>query len=248
MSHPLDKDPEVRLHAYHGFADQSGWNGKAMYVQAVIDPSVRHQQALGEAIHRWNEVVGARFLFVPDRDTVMVMFYEKPSGEWPFSENPTAAGLTYLVPGRPTVYLRSDLKAQYYEWVNFYAHEIGHVFGLADHPKDDINSVMSYQVKGRWLLRPSREDVASIATLHGLTDIRVRPQDLEGIENVKGFWHWDRFGTSGWRYWLRHLRVSTISELVPYETYTVEAMAEGTLGYGRFKLAVVPGMNRWAYL
>jgi hypothetical protein len=78
--------------------------------------------------------------------------------------------------------------------------------------------------------------------------MRVRPEYLDGIENVEKIWQWDRYHGEGWRFWLPNFAGGTVKYLVPYETYRVKAKAEGLLGYGRFQLAVVPGLNRWAYL
>ena len=244
MSHPFcGTEPCVYP---HGWAD---WPGTSMYIRTIIDPSVTHRQACGEAIHRWNEAVGTRFLMVSDKGTNSITFREAKHDQYPFTESPHAAGLAFPGALHPVVYVRSDMgSAAYHEIVNIYAHEIGHVFSLADHPSDGINSVMSYQVSGRWLLGPSREDVLGVASIHNLAKMAVAPQDLEGIDNITGFWHWDRYGDSGWKYWLRHLGQSTLKALVPYETYTVRAKAEGTLGYGRFSLAVMPGFGRWVYL
>lgn len=220
-----------------------------MHIRSVIDASVTHHQACGEAIRRWNEAVGARFLIVPNKGEHSITFLEAKGNEWPFTEWPNAAGLAYPNSRHVRIYVRSDLPLEYSRWVNIYAHEIGHAFSLADHPNDDINSIMSYQVSGRALLSPSREDVAGVAQIHKLPTIAVRPQDLTGIENITGFWHYDRYGTSGWQYWLRHLAAwSTLNTLTPYETYTVRAKEEGTLGYGRFFLVISPGLNRWMYL
>ena len=244
MSHPLGDD----FH-YHGFPLEGA---KAIYVRAVIDPSVTaaHVQALGEAIRRCNEAMGARFLLVPDNGDYTITFLEKRGNESPFKETPIGGGITLLIPGNPQVYARSDMQGlAYYEWVNIWAHEIGHCFGLADHPKDDINSVMSYQVSGRWLLSPSKEDVDSVAKLHGLKDMKVRLSDLDGAENIEAVWHYDRYGSKGWTTWFRKFigRVPDALVFEPYETYWVRAKAEGLLGL-RVPLAVMPGMGRWVYL
>ena len=243
MSHPLPDS----FH-YHGFPLKGR---KAIYVRTSIESSVRHRQACGEAIHRWNEAVGARFLMTPDQGQVSITFIERLGTEEPFASfigDVKPGGLTSLTLGNPTIYVRSDMQnVAYYEWVNIWAHEIGHCFGLADHPHDDINSIMSYQVSGRWLLSPSKEDVDSIVRLHGLADMRVRVEDLDGVENITALWHWDRYRGQGWRAWIPLLRHSTVDSLVPYETYQVRAKAEGLLGL-RQPLHVEPGLNRWVYL
>ena len=242
MSHPLLGD----FH-YHGFPLEGK---KAVYIRAVIDPSVTpaHVQALGEAIHRCNEAVGARFLLVPDQGEYTITFLERRGDESPFRETPIGGGITLLIPGNPQVYGRSDMQlVAYYEWVNIWAHEIGHCFGLDEQSHDDINSIMSAQVSGRWLFSPSKEDVESVAAIHGLNDIRVRPKDLEGIENITVIWNWDRFHGTGWRWWIPWMGRGTIEFLVPYETYQVRAKAEGLLGL-RQLLDVKPGLNRWVFL
>jgi hypothetical protein len=246
MSHPFCASAETC--AQRG--RWASWNGKAIYIKAVIEPSVQHPQACGEAIGRWNEAVGARFLMVPDQGTDTIVFRERKPTEAPFTEYSAAGGLAYNYgDNRTEIYIRQDQPLlKHYEWVNLYAHEIGHAFGLADHSNDDINSVMSYQVSGRWLLGPSGEDAKSVAGIYGLPELKVTPAMLDGIENVTGFWHWDRYGAGGWRWWFNHLGQNTITELVSYETYTVRAEAEGTLGNGRSSLNVGPGLNRWAYL
>lgn len=247
MSHPFCATEQVCDHYPHGWGE---WRGKSMYIRTIIDAGVVHRQACGEAIHRWNEAVGARFLLIPDRGVDTIMFMEASSKEWPFTDYPTAAGLAMPTSHQARIYIRSDQPGvSYREIVNFYAHEIGHAFSLADHPKDDINSVMSYQGNGRWLLGPSKEDRDSVAVIHGLDRLEVKPSDLEGIENITGFWHWDRYQGRDWRFWFPSLaRGNTIDSLVPYETYRVRAKTSGILGYGRFGLAVEPGINRWAYL
>ena len=60
MSHPLVSEG---FH-YHGFPLQGA---KAIYVRTIIDPSVVHVQALGEAIRRWN----LRDAKQPSRDAVL---------------------------------------------------------------------------------------------------------------------------------------------------------------------------------
>ena len=245
MSHPLCVT-DVGSGNPNGWV---GWNGKAIYIKSIIDPSVQHVQACGEAIRRWNESVGARFLIVPDQGDHTITFVEKTSQEQPFIDYPHAAGLAYLYLNHPKIFIRSDQVVTYHQWVNYYAHEIGHTFGLADHPIDDINSLMSYQNSGRWLLRPSKEDIDSILGIHGLQTMKVKPEDLEGIENITGFWQWDRYENHGWKFWLPHLRkFSTIDSLVPYEVYKIKAKIEGLLGYGRFSLFVSPKTNLWVYL
>ena len=44
-----------------------------------------HYQALGEAIRRWNESVGARILMVPDQGDNVIEFFERRADEWPFT-------------------------------------------------------------------------------------------------------------------------------------------------------------------
>ena len=246
MSHPLVSEG---FH-YHGFPLQGA---KAIYVRTIIDPSVIHVQALGEAIRRWNEVVGARILLAPDKGEYTVTFLEKGGNESPFKEYPGNGGLTFLHSGNPKVYLRSDLgSTDYRDCVHIWSHEIGHTFGLADHPKENISSVMSYQVQGWDLLSPSQEDVQSIAKIHGLADMRVRVEELDGSENVTGFWNWDRFEGLGWRVWFpppigTYAIPNRIKSLVVHEQYIVRVKVAGLLGL-REQLAVLPGQyNRWRY-
>ena len=246
MSHPL-----CGTAIAPGYCGFQPWNGKACYIRAVINSSVLHHQALGEAIYRWNEAVGARFLMVPDHGEYSITFAEKLLTESPFLEHAVVGGyvpggITQAIPGNPRVYIRVDLEMAYYEWVNVYAHEIGHAFGLADHPKDDINSIMSYQVSGKWLFSPSKEDVDGVAALHKLERMAVRPEDLDGIGNVSAIWYYDRYHAGSWRWWAPW-NSGTVESLVPYETYWVKAKAEGLLGL-RVPLHLEPGINRWAYL
>lgn len=266
----------------------ASWHGTAIYIRAIIDDSVQNKQACGEAIHRWNDQVGPRFLLTPDKGDVEIHFFEKTKDEPPFNYTPwfvdgkPAAGfalnhdkngrLLGVSAGRiarSDIYIRKDLdNSNYQSMVNIYAHQIGHAFGLADHPKVDINSVMSHQAQGRWLLGPSSEDVKGIAKIYTLRDLKVRPQDLSGIKNIKSIWHYDRYGkrkshnrnAKSWTYWISaFLNVattrslgSTIYTLEPYETYFVEAKRDGTLGFGRFEGNVFKPESRnksfrWVY-
>ncbi len=264
------------------------WNGKAIYIKARIDESVTHREACGAAIERWNEQVGARFLMTPDKGDASITFFERGANEWPFAVWRKADGdtvwgiaLNYdksgmllgINPGRiarSEIYVNRDVPGKTYpEWINVYAHEMGHSFGLADHPKEDINSVMSYQAQGRKLLAPSWEDVKGIANIYGLKNLTVRPEDLTGIENIISIWHYDRYGArrslnlSGWRMWLSKFRDAIadhgsspnsfdnfkLQSLKPYETYWIKAKAEGLLGFGRFELIALPGNehHKWEY-
>ncbi len=258
---------------HHGW---EAWNEKAIYVKVTIDDSVTHKLACGAAITRWNEQVGARFLLVEDKGDVEIRFFEKTANEWPFNmwliNGQAAAGfaLNYdkdgnmlgTQPGkivRCDIYIRHDqIGIEYFQWANYYAHEIGHAFGLDDHPKDDINSVMSYQIQGRLLLGPSREDVRGIANIYGLKNLTVRPEDLEGIDNIVNIWHYDRYGNrssfsqSRWRLWsalsLWFGNGSSLTAMEPYEVYQVKAKQGGMLGFGRFSLPVYADQHRrWMY-
>ena len=74
MSHPFTEGSNAR------WAGRS-WNGKACYIRAKMDKSVRHPQACGEAIARWNRAVGERFLIVPDKGNLFITFFERDRGE-----------------------------------------------------------------------------------------------------------------------------------------------------------------------
>ena len=190
------------------------WNGKAIYINTTVDASVTHHQAVGEAIYRWNRAVGARFLMVPGKGDVTITFHEKKRNESPFTDNPTTddenevAGLCFRDMNQGTgrlqgarIFINSDFDWKTYEdWVHVFAHEMGHAFGLADHPHDDINSVMSYRLQGNALLGPSGSDVHNIAGVYDLSDLKVRPTDLDGIDNVTRIMTLDRYGTSGWKF------------------------------------------------
>jgi len=247
-----------------------------------MDPGITHPQECGEAIKRWNEQVGSRFLLTPDKGIVQIRIFERNSDEWPFTEwrvNGTiAAGfaLNYDSSGNmlgtnPGLIARSDIYVNrvlagydYQSRVYTFAHEMGHAFGLDDHPSENINSVMSYQSQGRLLLGPSFEDIHGIAHIYGLHDLLVRPDDLEGIENIKSIWHYDRYGKghSHLRGWSRFRGffpsifgggsgLNDLESIEAYETYYVQVKAVGTsifLGFGRFRQQVFPGIsNSWTY-
>ena len=286
MSHPFCGTGAACEGGQHTIFPDVGWdswNGKAIYIRTTIDDSVTNKQAVGEAIRRWNELVGVRFLLVPDKGDVQIRLFEKHSYEWPFNrpewfrsgrpvagfafnydKNGTFLGGNPGLIARSDIYIRSDqFRLEYRQWVNYYAHEIGHAFGLADHPEDDINSVMSYQPQGRWLLGPSFEDVQSIANIYGLKNLTVKPSDLDGIENVSVLWHRDRYGQTRyshldwrkWKFWISAVvnhanpQRDVIVHLELYETYWVKAKKEGLLGFGRFELVVIPGkVHRWVYM
>jgi hypothetical protein len=287
MSHPFCGTELVcEPSQYKKFPDLGweSWNRKAIYVKTKIDHSVSHREACGAAIEKWNEQVGARFFMTPDEGDVSLTFFERGANEWPFTVWRTVDGnpvwgiaLNYdksgtllgINPGgiaRSEIYVNRDIPGKTHaEWINVYAHEMGHSFGLADHQKDDINSVMSYQRQGRKLHAPSWEDVVGIANIYGLKDLTVRPADLTGIENIISIWHYDRYGVrrsrnmSGWRMWLSVFRDKIaaqgsfekfeLASLKPFETYLIKAKREGLLGFGRFELAVFPSNEHhwWEY-
>lgn len=258
------------------------WNEKAIYIRTRIDPSVTHSLECGVAIERCNQQIGARFYMTPDQGDVSITFFERGENEWPFTQWPEVDGnkvwgvaLNYtssgellgVNPGKiaySNIYVNRDIPGKTYpEWVNVFAHEMVHAFGLDDHPKEDINSVMSYQRQGRKLFAPSWEDVKGIAAIYGLDNLNVRPEDLDGIENIVSIWHEDRYGKlrylSGWQKWAfwaarfiangrSGASPNTLKQLVPYETYWVKAKVEGMLGFGRFSLIALPGQHHmWEY-
>jgi len=257
------------------------WTGKSIYIKTTIDPSVTHTQACTEAIHRWNELVGARFLMVPDKHSVAnsgdvaINFYERGDAEAPFNTplpgGGKAAGyaLRYdaagtmlgMGPGltrRCDIYVNKDIDSfstPYAAWVHYFAHEIGHAFGLADHPLEDINSVMSYRRQGMLLMGPSWEDQQGIADIYELPDLDVTPAMLEGVENLRGVWQMDRYGTwrkrglSLWQIFIPGLPgISNRLPLQAHELYTVRMIQAGQLGYGRFSIFVQAGDQLWTYL
>lgn len=259
------------------------WNGKAIYIRTRIDSSVTHSLECGAAIERCNQQVGARFYMTRDQGDVSLTFFERGENEWPFTTwgrtvrgdkvwgvalNYTSSGeLLGINPGkiaRSDIYVNRDIPGKTHEeWINVFAHEMIHSFGLDDHPEDDINSVMSYQRQGRKLLAPSWEDVRGIAGIYGLDNLDVRPEDLDGVENIISIWHEDRYGKrrylSGWQKWAFWMArfipngrsgasSNTLIQLVPYERYWVKAKEEGELGFGRFSLVVLPGTHyMWEY-
>ena len=88
MSHPFCGTEEACEDDQHTTFPDVGWdswNGKAIYIRTTIDDSVTNKQACGEAIRRWNELVGVRFLLVPDKGDVEIRLFEKHSYEWPFN-------------------------------------------------------------------------------------------------------------------------------------------------------------------
>lgn len=273
MSHPFCANPQEECSGEHWpNLGWERWTGKAIYIRATIDASVTHVQACGEAVQRWNEAVGARFLMTPDQGDVTVTFYERHGSEWPFdtfsAPEGTAVGFTFRYdpagtmlgaqPGRTSrcdIYVNRDASMPLYqEWVWVYAHEIGHAFGLADHPDDDINSVMSYQRQGRLLIGPSWEDQQGVAGIYGLADLDVLPQMLDGAENLQAMWQMDRYGTwrrlglAKWRSFFAGLPgLSSRIALEPHETYWVRMAQAGHLGYGRFTVPVQAGEQLWYY-
>ena len=273
MSHPFCATHEACDATVWPQLGWSTWNGKAIYIRTEISDSVSHRQAAAEAIARWNDAVGARILLAPDQGDDQLVIQERDANEWPFSQWPVsgipAAGLTLnydmaggllgAAPGqirRSVVYVnRSATWGLYYQWLNVFVHEMGHAFGLADHPHDDINSVMSYQIDGRTLFAPSAEDEKGVVGIYSLPHIAVRPEELEGIENVDAIWHLDRYGnrttrrfeSRPWAFWNR-TGLGEPLVLKPHEVYYVQAKEDGTLGYGRFQLPVRKGSSRWMYL
>jgi hypothetical protein len=282
MSHPFcitGKECNGQFPA-HGWP---GWNGKSIYVKVFIDNSVMdHKQAVGEAISRWNESpgIGERFFLNPDKGTggARIEIYERNSNEYPFSSNPTFWGacINYDISGVPLganpgkiqrsgVYINRSVKdPEYDHWLQVSVHEIGHAFGLADHPDDDINSVMSYKKQGRQLLAPSYEDQMGIAGIYGLKDLFIRPEDLEGIDNVKAIWWFDRYGKTRpvdpddleewerwgrWKFWKQGFTGNTLEKIEKSEVYRVLPRANGMLGFGRTSKALIAGIgfHDWVY-
>lgn len=70
--------------AEHDECQWHGWNEKAIYINTSVDDSVTHEQAVGEAIYRWNKPVGARFLMAPRKGDVTITFIERKGNEEPF--------------------------------------------------------------------------------------------------------------------------------------------------------------------
>ncbi len=287
MSHPFCITGEECNSAFpaHGW---SSWNGKSIYVKVFIDDSVRdHKQECGEALARWNDLVGSRFFLNPDKGTggVRIDIYERDGNEYPFNRwsaiGKSAWGVcvNYDINGnplgdKPGKILRSEVYVNrsvdsprldmYHNWVHVFAHEIGHAFGLADHPTDGGNTVMSYENEGMLLLAPSYEDQRGIEKIYGLKDLMVRPEDLEGIENIQALWHYDRYGMwrlfqpgqwQRWRFWFPGFSsASSIKSIKLNEVYLVKPKKEGLLGFGRYSGPVSPelaklsgGSHRWAY-
>ena len=238
------------------------WNDKAIYINTSVDDSVTHEQAVGEAVSRWNQAVGARFLMVPGKGDVTITFHENKGNEEPFASNENTAdgkkilGLCFrttdpishkLTAAR--IVINSDAPwKNYEEWVHGFAHEIGHAFGLADHPHDNINSVMSYSLQGTALLGPSFSDVQVIAGVYGLSDLKVRPEDLVGIDNVTKILTLDRYGSGEWKFWTPF--GGDIDHMEPYEVYYVRGKTQRNLEFGRFKRIVLGGgvETRWMYM
>lgn len=278
MSHPFCSTPSCSPDSHWPQVGWASWNRKAIYIETRINDSVLHPQAAGEAIARWNDAVGVRFLLTPEQGEVRLTLFERNANEWPFSQwlvNGQIAGgyaLNYdrggnMLGGTPGQIARSEVYvnreagwARYYNWVNVFAHEIGHAFGLADHPLDDINSVMSYQRQGRALMGPSAEDADGVAHIYGVTSLAVTPQELEGVEQIETLWWYDRYGReqrynlgrrNRWRLWARTPDITDLEGLLPYERYRVRPKVKGAafdLGYGRFINAVYPPDYHWMYL
>lgn len=255
----------------------ASWNGQSIYIRVRIDDSVSQRQACAEAITRWNDAVGSRLLFISDRGDVEVVFYERNATDWPFTQwlvdGQPAGGfaLNYDPDGQPLstnpgkiarseIYVNREQAFMTHElWVHVYAHEIGHVIGLADHPHDDVLSVMSYQTQGRALLGPSLEDQQGIARIYNLGRVAVYPEDLVGVDEVEVIRHYDRYGelervfnsrASRWRIWSRSPALTDLRELKPWELYQVKTKGDQPvrLGLGRFDQLVSAETGwRWIY-
>ncbi|MFY9457799.1 MAG: hypothetical protein WAP23_02620, partial [Candidatus Spechtbacterales bacterium] len=257
------------------------WNNKAIYIRTVIDSSVTNPHPCIAAIEQWNHQVGARFCLISDRGSDVIRFFERGQEQWPFTvyrekngariagvclnytEDGEMLGIRPGLVARADIYINRDIpNMDHYKRMNFWGHEIVHAFMLDDHPDDDINSIASYQRQGRLLYGPSWEDVKGIAKIYGLEDLTVRPEDLDGIENVISMWHEDRYGKrrylNGWRrwtFWMARFAAARpgvspndLGSLVPFETYWVKAKKEALLGFGRFELTVLPDSHyRWEY-
>lgn len=298
MSHPFGCGTELVCPPHpEVMFPNLGWkaweqNGKSIYIKVVIDPSVTFRVECGEAIRRWNEQVGARFLMRSDMGDAKITFFEKNANEWPFSEwrlpdGSEAAGfaLNYdsagrmlgINPGlivRCDIYINRDVLARpgmdHPKRVWVFGHEIGHAFGLADHPKDNALSIMSYSQVGQSLLGPTLEDVHGIAHIYGLHELIVGPQDLDGFENIDRIWYFDRYGKqrsyhqlqqgfwSGWKGFFAFAfgigtpsPINDLQALEPDENYliTLKPSRLGIptmLGFGRFRAHVFPGLP-WTY-
>ena len=147
------------------------------------------------------------------------------------------------------IFINSDAPwNEHEEWVHGFAHEIGHAFGLADHPHDDVISVMGYSLRGKAFLGPSFSDVSSIAAVYGLADLKVRPEDLDGIDNVTKILTLDRYGSGEWKFWTPF--GGGIDHMEPYEVYYVKGKTQRNLAFGRFKRVVLGNgvETRWMYM
>jgi hypothetical protein len=223
------------------------FQGKPIYIKVIITNSVIHRQAAGEAIARWNDAVGSWFLMVPDKGTYILTVHERSRNEYPFVDYPSAVGLAFTNGSSGNIYVRHDTDLEHHKYINIFAHEMGHSpFMLADHPHDEINSIMSYQKSGRTLFGPSYEDVLAVAKMYDLNNLKYKASSLEGIENIDHIWHYDKYTNTGWKIWSRW--IDTIDSLKPYEMYKVKAKEQGYLGNGRFNKIVLKGYSDWMYL
>lgn len=299
MSHPFGCATELVCPSHPGaMFPNLGWkaweqNGKSIYIRVAIDPSITFRVECGEAIRRWNEQVGARFLMRSDQGDAQITFFEKSESEWPFNvlewrpngEIAAAFALNYDSAGnmlgtnpglivRCDIYVnrdalsRPDMDHPKRVWI--FGHEMGHAFGLADHPNDNALSIMSYRQAGQSLLGPTFEDVHGVAHIYDLHDLLVRPRDLEGFENIETIWWYDRYGKlqthmeGSWQRWRGFFAAfwglfgsrewTTINDLKsfePDENYWLKLKTGSPptmLGFGRFSQQVFPGQqNIWTY-